>query len=199
MQSHNLTAADTLDQPYSYVQLESIVHRPHATQSSKDFFRTYVRMPKEHNSQTTPVAVGVEMTAGFLEKAPLLRNNLLQLGELADTGSHSLPNSPTACPQLRHTAAVVTSLAGTPCPHPCVRADVPNGDGTFFNYTSSQHIDFEFPGVGANPFRWVPCDVTAYRLRALSACVRSRCVLHGTATHARGRCVLASIPSVRER
>ncbi len=37
------------------------------------------------------------------------------------------------------------------------RADLPNDDGTFFNYTASQNKDFELPCVGANPFRWVAC------------------------------------------
>ncbi len=58
----------------------------YATQSSKDYFRTYVRMPMEHNSKTSPVAVGVEMTSGFLDKASLLRNNIIQWGKLEGTG-----------------------------------------------------------------------------------------------------------------
>lgn len=71
-------------------------------------------MPKEHNSKTTPVAVGVEMTSGFLEKAPLLRNNIIHLGERTDTG-------PVTLHQLAQRLHDMTTPTGIPCRAPCAQ------------------------------------------------------------------------------
>ncbi len=41
-------------------------------QDNRQFVRTYVMMPKDHDSTTAPTAVGVEMTLGFNKLATTL-------------------------------------------------------------------------------------------------------------------------------
>ena len=43
-----------------------------AKQYPNEYLQTYVIMPRDHTSRTPPVAVGVELTTGFVRKATKL-------------------------------------------------------------------------------------------------------------------------------